>query len=266
VHSILDEIDAEEFESLCEELLLAKGFTIQSRPARGPDQGKDMLATRDVTDDMGIVIREVWLVECKHFGASGASVREKDIGNFEARMKLHRANRYLLVSSTTVSETVRNQLDAVSQDESSARRATFWTRQDLLRLLGENPEVGRRYAPHQQAAEKIVELIRNDHKLLSVHRGAMAWGNDATVVYGNDGYRPIDESAPDPKNVRTHRQIALLRLMLKDKGWQEIAFAASPDGVTWVLLVRSTEVDTLKQILWACFMKALEEQTGGEPV
>src|ERR1043166_4860307 len=106
MHADFDLLSPEDFEFLCEDLLRAKSLTIKARPARGPDAGKDILAVRDVTDDIGLSYRERWLVECKHLSRSGRSVTEKDLGNVELRMKLHQSNRYLLISSTTVSETV----------------------------------------------------------------------------------------------------------------------------------------------------------------
>jgi hypothetical protein len=75
-------VSPEDFEFLCEDILRSKDFSISDRPARGPDQGRDILAVRDVTDDMGITNREVWLVECKQLAISGRSVREADVGNF----------------------------------------------------------------------------------------------------------------------------------------------------------------------------------------
>ena len=39
------QIDPEEFELLCEDLLRALGFSIEAQVARGPDLGKDITAT-----------------------------------------------------------------------------------------------------------------------------------------------------------------------------------------------------------------------------
>jgi len=72
------QIDYEDLEFLTSDLLRYQGFTIESPPARGPDQGKDLIAVRSVTDDIGFTDTERCLVECKHFFVSGKSVRESE--------------------------------------------------------------------------------------------------------------------------------------------------------------------------------------------
>jgi hypothetical protein len=54
-------LSPEEFELLCEDVLRGLGFTIDSRPARGPDKGKDIIATRYITDIIGNVEEERYL-------------------------------------------------------------------------------------------------------------------------------------------------------------------------------------------------------------
>src|SRR4051794_22482774 len=105
-------LNPEEFEFLCEDLLRAQGFTIESRPGRGPDRGKDIIAVKHTTDLLGNLDEEKFLVECKHFAKSGKSVQEADIGNFLAKLSVHQANRFLVMTSTVPSQTVRDQLSA----------------------------------------------------------------------------------------------------------------------------------------------------------
>src|ERR1051325_1955369 len=123
-------LSPEEFELLCEDILRSLSFTIESRPARGPDKGKDIIATRYVTDLIGNVEEERYLVECKHFSKSGKSVQESDIGNFQAKISLHHANRYLLITTTIPSETVKDHLSAISRDPTNSYKAGFWARHD----------------------------------------------------------------------------------------------------------------------------------------
>ena len=140
-----NKISPEDFELLSEDLLRSLGFTIESRPARGPDKGKDILATRYVTDIIGNVEEERYLVECKHLSKSNKSVLESDIGNFQAKLSLHKANRYLLITTTIPSETVKDHLGAISRDPTNPYKAGFWARHDLARLLQENSLVRNRY-------------------------------------------------------------------------------------------------------------------------
>lgn len=141
------QLSPEEFELLCEDLLRSSDFLIESRPARGPDKGKDILATKYETDLLGNVEEQRYLVECKHFTKSGRSVKEVDIGNFQARLSVHRANRYLLITTTIPSETVKDQLSALSRDPAVPFKAGFWAKHDIIRLLQDHPRIIERYFP-----------------------------------------------------------------------------------------------------------------------
>jgi KaiC/GvpD/RAD55 family RecA-like ATPase len=136
----------ESFELLCEDLLRAMGFTIEAKVARGPDLGKDIIATKTVTDAAGFAEIHRYLVECKHYARSGKSVQEASIGSPIARMGTHNCDRYILATSTVPSEKVRVQLDGVTNIV-PRYKATAWHAGDLLRLLDEYPEVRERYFP-----------------------------------------------------------------------------------------------------------------------
>jgi hypothetical protein len=104
------------------------------------------------------------LVECNHFSKSAKSVQENDIGNFQARLSVHRANRYLLITTTIPSENVKDQLSALSRDPAVPFKAGFWAKHDLIRLLQENPRIVERYfgtviqhhSPSFQVASELI--------------------------------------------------------------------------------------------------------------
>jgi hypothetical protein len=230
-------ISFEDFEFLCEDLLRTKGFTIKSRPSRGPDKGKDIIAVRDVSDDMGITFREEWLVECNHFAANNRSVREVHIGNFEVKMKLHNANRYLLITSSTVSENVKDQLKAISEDQSSSRMATFWAKHDLVRMLKEYTDVHDRYfSSWEKQAIEAANMLNSHHG--SAHRGAILWCPEVTAIF----------------EARANNTYALqkdkVRKLLQDKGLKELAYGEGDTETTWVILVHSQFADELNELIW----------------
>jgi hypothetical protein len=174
-------ITPEDFELLCEELLKGLEFTIESRPARGPDKGKDILATRYVTDIIGNVEEERYLVECKHLAISGKSVSSDDIGNFQAKLSLHKANRYLLITSTVPSETVKDHLAAMSNDRALPYKAGFWAKHDVSKFLDKFPDIASRYfggaqAPHGKGAAAVAQELRfwlelTGHEVTSIGNG-----------------------------------------------------------------------------------------------
>ena len=151
----------EDFELLCEDLLLAMCFRIEAKVARGPDLGKDMIATFTQTDPAGFEETHRYLVECKHFAKSDVSVKEEDIGSFIARMGTHACDRYLLITSTVPSEKVRRQLEGISNIVDHYM-AESWSKGDLRRYLGKYPQVRDRHIPlaeTAQAAQNIRELL-----------------------------------------------------------------------------------------------------------
>ncbi len=145
----------EEFEQFCEELLLKKGIEIISKPFRGPDYGVDILASVTVSDNLGIQEKQRVLIECKHFAKSNRSVREKDIGNVIERVISSNCNKYLLITSTTVSSVISNQLEGITNNPTIPISATFWSKNDLDKLVYEYPDLKERYF-----------IKRNQHKEL----------------------------------------------------------------------------------------------------
>ncbi|WP_347927259.1 restriction endonuclease [Pseudomonas helvetica] len=255
-------LNGEQFESLIEEVLIAKGFTVTSRPARGPDQGCDIIVERYVTDDMGLSQQEVWLVQCKNNSVSGKSVRESDIGNFYLKMQQHRANRFLLATTTTPAETVKSQFKALNEDSSLNRKAIFWNYQDLIIILDKFEEIRNRYQYWDAEAENLCELITSDHKLFSYHRGVMPWGDKKTAIYGNDGYDPNPGEPINEFTRRTRRQVEILIKLVKQEDLQTLAFGKSKSGATWVVLVNSNDQVKLSEMLNSAFWAAYEEQIG----
>jgi hypothetical protein len=111
----------------------------------------------------------------------------------------------------------------------------------------------------KQEAEKLANMIRQDHRLFSPHRGAMPWSKDTSIIFGNDGYSPTGSA---PRDMRSCRQIEIVRQLLRRESINELAFATSTDSVTWVLVVSSSEVSFLSAMIWVAFEQALKEGAG----
>ena len=135
----------EEFEMFCEDLLKAKGYDIASRPARGPDGGKDMIISFEYTDPLGFNERLRILIECKHFAKSNRSVREEHVGNIVERTLANNCNRFLLITSTVPSASVSRQLEGITTNPSIPISAAFWAKNDLEKYVLEFPELEKRY-------------------------------------------------------------------------------------------------------------------------
>ena len=142
----------ENFELLCEDLLRAMGFTIEAKVARGPDLGKDIIATKTVPDDAGFDDTHRYLIECKHYAKSDHSVREPDIGSPIARMGTHNCDRYILATTTVAAEKTRVQLAGITTTIPHYK-ATVWHKGDLTRLLDVHPDVRARHFPPEPEPE-----------------------------------------------------------------------------------------------------------------
>ena len=141
----------EDFELLCEDLLEAMGFTIVEKVARGPDLGKDIIATK-TTIDAGFDETHHYLVECKHYAKSGNSVLERDIGSPIARMGTHNCDRYILATTTVAAEKTRVQLASIATTVPHYK-ATVWHKGDLTRNLDAHPQVRARHFPPEPEPE-----------------------------------------------------------------------------------------------------------------
>lgn len=151
----------EDFELLCEDLLQAMGYIIEASVSRGPDLGRDIIASRTVTDEMGFSESYRYLIECKHHAKSGKSVTEEHIGSPVARMGTHNCNRYILVTSTVPSEKVRAQLAAI-HNTVPTYKATVWAKNDLARFLEQHPDVWQRHVSLTLITGTPVRLLASE--------------------------------------------------------------------------------------------------------
>jgi hypothetical protein len=102
--------DTDDWELFARDFLLELGFTIESPPDRGPDQGKDLLVLESFAGKLHSYTFR-WLVSCKHFAQSGKAVNEsKDEPNILERMRAFRADGFLGFYSTLASSGLNSRL------------------------------------------------------------------------------------------------------------------------------------------------------------
>lgn len=97
------------FEQLTRELLLRAGL----RPfwsGKGADSGRDLLAEEQLTGSLS-ADRRLWLVDCKHFAASGRAVGVGDVTDIRDRCERVGAGGFLLVTSTHPSSELVRKMD-----------------------------------------------------------------------------------------------------------------------------------------------------------
>jgi hypothetical protein len=104
--------DTDGWELFARDYFVESGFFIESPPDRGPDQGKDILISEQLTGRVGNY-RMRWLVSCKHLAASKRAVSEKDEPNIRERLESFEADGFIGFYSTLASSGLNSRLGAL---------------------------------------------------------------------------------------------------------------------------------------------------------
>ena len=101
--------DGEIWELFARDFLQELGFFIENTPDRGPDGGKDILVSEQLTGNLNRY-KFRWLVSCKHYATSNKSVTEKDEINIQERVDSFEADGFIGFYSTIPSSGLNNRL------------------------------------------------------------------------------------------------------------------------------------------------------------
>lgn len=123
--------DGTKFEQLTRELLLKKGLRPQWTGV-GPDSGRDLLVEEELASHIKNNKR-TWLVDCKHYAASGKTVGVGDITDIRDRCERVDAEGFLLVCSTTVSSELSRKLEEIETNTGIATE--IWDSITIEKLL-----------------------------------------------------------------------------------------------------------------------------------
>ncbi|MGE0606368.1 MAG: hypothetical protein AB7O62_04510 [Pirellulales bacterium] len=78
--------------------------------------------------------------------------------------------------------------------------------------------------------------------------GAVPWNRPGVAIaFGNDGY---------DQDERTHREVTWLRHKLPQNGAEVLGFGLCDIGHTWVLIVKSNNVEWLNSVVWRAWGEA----------
>jgi signal transduction histidine kinase len=127
------DVPGEGLEALVRHLGIALGLSVDWS-GRGSDGGADLTFTDVRRGFLGDESFK-WLVQCKDHSQSGRSVSEADVGPILEKTLQHKANGFLLVSTTTVSTGLKKMLDALDARNGGPIRTHIWDGAELRRLL-----------------------------------------------------------------------------------------------------------------------------------
>lgn len=127
------DVPGEGLEALVRHLGEVLGLSVEWG-GRGADDGKDLIFTKT---QAGLFGEEKfrWLVQCKDYSSSGRSVSESDVGAVLEKIHQHKANGYLLVTTTAVSTGLKKMLDALDVRNNGPTRTCVWDGAELRKLL-----------------------------------------------------------------------------------------------------------------------------------
>lgn len=147
-------VKGEELQNLSRKL----GQKLKLEPSwsgRGPDGGKDLIFVEEVR---GILTakRVKWLVSCKDYAVSNKSVQESDVGSVLEKVKQHKADGFLLVTTTTVSSGLKSMLDSLDKRNGGDIEVSIWDAAELTTtiLKEEMKEIFQQFFP--ESYKKLV--------------------------------------------------------------------------------------------------------------
>jgi HEAT repeat protein len=167
--------DGERFETLVSQLLKAMGCRIIEKPAIGTEGGRDVLVDRILSDPIIGERSERVVVQCKHYAHSGRPVRDSNVGVWQNAMTRHKAQGYLLVTSTRVTENLSWSFREFTEENRPHKWAMFWDIDELIQHLNQHPDVRDTFFPlpprplfPQSVAEEVAGFLEaRGYKILS---------------------------------------------------------------------------------------------------
>lgn len=139
-------------EHICKELSCETSWI-----ARGPDGGRDLLVAETLRGEFVVQTRR-WLVQCKHFAESGRAVNERDLGSVKDQCAKHKADGFLLVTTTVATNEVRELFEALTANREHIVGG-IWDEHRLRELLlrPQLRDVLKRFLPKSFARVEALE-------------------------------------------------------------------------------------------------------------
>ena len=132
---LISPVPGEGLEQLTRQIGRKKGLS-PSWSGRGADGGRDLIFTEILSGPMS-KDKITWLVSCKDKAKSGELASEKDLPSTGIRDKLiqHKAQGFLLVTTTTVSTGAKALLDSLDKTNGGEIYTLVWDASELTSIL-----------------------------------------------------------------------------------------------------------------------------------
>lgn len=151
-------IAGERLEAVARIIAIGMGL-VPTWSGRGPDQGRDLFFTETLKGQLHEESRK-WLVSCKDNSRSGKSVSEAECGEVLDKVKQHKCDGFLLVTTTTAGAALKAKLDSLDVASGGQILTQVWDmyQLDLLLRRPENSDVFRSYFQESWKAESNLPI------------------------------------------------------------------------------------------------------------
>jgi len=158
---LVSAVPGERLEELARQIGRRKGLSL-TWSGRGPDGGRDLLFTEILSGPLSSE-KITWLVSCKDKAKSGNSVSESDLPcpGIKDKVAQHKANGFLLVTTTTVSTGAKALLDSLDKSSGGDIHTLVWDSSELTAMLLEpsNHDLLMQFLPQSyQRAKRLTSL------------------------------------------------------------------------------------------------------------
>ncbi|MCP4581234.1 MAG: restriction endonuclease [candidate division Zixibacteria bacterium] len=115
---------------------------------RGPDQGRDLIFIEIKKGSINNT-EIIWLVQCKDHSVSGSAVNENELGSIIDKVRQHKANGFLLITTTTASTSLKSKLDALNINNGGEIFTYVWDKHEIISQLLQpsNKDLIKQYFP-----------------------------------------------------------------------------------------------------------------------
>ncbi|HEX8308646.1 MAG TPA: ATP-binding protein [Allosphingosinicella sp.] len=158
----------EQLELMIRDLGRLKGFEVEWT-GRGPDGGRDLVFIEKLTGALSEQ-RVRWLVQCKDLAQSGRSVTPVDVGSILDIVAQHKADGFLLATTTIPSSGLKSRLDSLDLSKGGPIRTLVWDAAELLHMLrtDEARQIAAIYFPSRNLeSERILHGVISSLAALS---------------------------------------------------------------------------------------------------
>lgn len=243
---LVSNVPGEGLEGLTRLLGRAKRLS-PSWSGRGADGGRDLLFTEILSGPLSNE-KITWLISCKDKAKSGESVSERDLPSTGIKDKLaqHKADGFLLVTTTTVSTAAKSLIDSLDKSSGGEIHTLVWDSSELTQMLLDptNQELLKQFLPksyervkgltslegavqafRDQLPEAVLAEIMNLVRPYSTSslKGAVVWPYDVQSAEAIDNIvmkliieQDVDAAVDATEQIEYDAFVSLINELIKD--------------------------------------------------